>query len=210
MAPVYKYLNLKNILHEYPKEQEETTYDYYNRIRSYANYYYDNFFRSGYTTTDRDTYSTNRPKYFEVLNEHLVDQLSENQEYKLLEDINREKSRNKLDLKNLIKHTKYYNRGLTLPFSHNTGPLNTLVKPSNTADEHAFDHDLAYEFDENVQEADKHFVGQMYDHFFENPVGSVESITGFLGALGISSKMAIESYIGQQYPTISGNVKTKT
>ncbi len=94
--------------------------------------------------------------------------------------------------------------GLTVPFSHNTGPFNDIVEPSNTADEHALQHDIEYSKGGDVRDTDDNFIKNMFDHAVGDPVGSISQITGLLGGAGISAKKAIETKTGQLYP--AGNV----
>lgn len=96
--------------------------------------------------------------------------------------------------------------GLTVPFSHNTGPGNSPKEPSNTADEHSLTHDLAYSKGGDVWDDDNEFIQAMFDHAVDDPVGSVSQLTGLVGGIGIKAKQAIESKTGQLYP--AGNVES--
>lgn len=100
-----------------------------------------------------------------------------------------------------LTHEQQESMGFTIPFSHNTGPGNSIQDASNTADEHSRIHDIEYAAGGNVGDADTNFVKHQFDHAIDDPIGSVSQVTGLIGGIGIKAKQIIESKLGQIYPS---------
>lgn len=196
---------IRNIIYNYPQEQDESDSQYFNRIRDYANYFYDH----QKTLVSMVSRGGNlKIRYVDYVPRSQIDPIVQNEYEQSKYDIQHDIENNELTPVRLQQMTRFMNRGLTLPFSHNTGPLNTLVSPSNTADEHAYAHDIAYSKGGDVSEVDQAFIDEMFDHYNEDPL-SVEGLTGLLGGSGIMFKKYVEKFTGQLYPFASGNyVKT--
>ena len=183
--------NMHNVAHYHPPSDDEirytdrgpvAKYEYWNRIRDYMQIYKNEYGIEGSgNDNDNSVYFKPVPDSEMIPEYHQL--LYERKDYQ-----------------------KAIKLGLTIPFSHNTGPGNTPVEPSNTADEHALQHDLEYSKGGDVSESDTNFVNKMLDHALGDNVGSISQITGLLGGVGIKAKQAIESKTGQIYP--AGNVET--
>nr|QTE03823.1 MAG: VP [Motacilla cinerea parvoviridae sp.] len=84
-----------------------------------------------------------------------------------------------------------------IPYHKYIGPGNSVHNgpPVDSDDSIALEHDLAYEKNENIPEADRHaihdFIGDWSD------TGNIHSV---VGALGLSAKRGVESLTGQLYP----------
>lgn len=107
----------------------------------------------------------------------------------------------------ISNHHKDHNRGIVPPPFQYLGPGNSLSgqKPYNEVDEHAREHDIAYQqHPGNVREADNIFKNKLKDHLVEgiNQQEHPGNVIGAaLGYAGISAKNIAEDLLNKQlYP----------
>ncbi|AKC42762.1 viral protein [Cherax quadricarinatus densovirus] len=89
---------------------------------------------------------------------------------------------------------------VSLPDHHYIGPGNTLsgIKPVDTDDHIALDHDKAYEqakTQQDIQNADKKSAGEFLTDIIEN--SNPHSIAGYIG---LKAKETVEGLVGVKYP----------
>lgn len=95
--------------------------------------------------------------------------------------------------------TQELKSGLTLPFSNNIGPGNTIQEPISSADAIAEAHDRDYQNakkDSDVLQADK----QAISSFAHEAIYAKDPVSGYqaaVGAVGLGVKHAVESAIGK-------------
>lgn len=91
--------------------------------------------------------------------------------------------------------------GLTLPFSKNIGPGNTIQKPLTRSDSIAAGHDLHYQHakkDSDVLSADREAISQ-FAYEAVNPEHPISQLQAGVGLIGLGVKHAAESISGKVY-----------
>ena len=91
--------------------------------------------------------------------------------------------------------------GLTLPFSKNIGPGNTIQRPLTRSDAIAAGHDLHYQYakkDSDVLSADREAISH-FAHEVVNPEHPISQIQAGIGFIGLGAKHAGEYLSGKVY-----------
>lgn len=92
---------------------------------------------------------------------------------------------------------------VSLPDHHFLGPGNTVsnVKPVDTDDHIALDHDIAYDrakVPEDIRKADEKSAGEFLTDVIEN-----QNPHSVIGYIGLKTKQKVEEIVGVQYPKLS-------
>lgn len=99
------------------------------------------------------------------------------------------------------RHPLPIKKGLTLPFSNNIGPGNSIQPALTRSDSIAAGHDLHYEHSKSNQEvlsADREAISH-FAYEAVNPENPISQLQAGVGLLGLGAKNTVESLSGKVY-----------
>lgn len=91
--------------------------------------------------------------------------------------------------------------GITLPFSKNIGPGNTIQDPNTRSDSIAGGHDLHYQYaktNQDIINADREAISH-FAYEAVNPEDPISQIQAGIGAVGLTGKNIVETLSGKVY-----------